>query len=238
MSCRWGIRENSVAHLFLVSLKALDSDCFCLLVFPLITPLSYFFSIFFWGFFSPFFFLGAGNVAFWSIQHTVFPIPYPLLITSSTSSKTALLSFPWWDLPFLFQHGPLPGLLTAHVLSASIIPRVPYRPLTQWQWLAVPSCLSPLLQLLILPVGPALIALSIWAMPTHLTAFIFLSAKDLASFLAELCHKMSTLLPPWWGQSSCKTNLLAFVLQVVAKKCVIKSFQCHLWEHLKNNFVT
>lgn len=50
MPCHWGIWENSLAHLFLVSLKALDSDCFCLLAFPLTTPLSYSFSIFFWFF--------------------------------------------------------------------------------------------------------------------------------------------------------------------------------------------
>lgn len=148
--------------------------------------------------------------------------------------KISFAFLPLMDLPFLLQHGLLPCLLSAHMLSPALFLMFP----TASDSVTVTDCPFT-------PVQP--LSAPYFASRTHpfcflhlsnahtLTAFTFLSAKDLASFLAEMCHKKSALLPPWWWKSSCKRYI--FVLQVVAKKCVIKSLQCHLWEHLKNNFV-
>lgn len=145
------------------------------------------FQYFLLGFFLLFFvyflpcFSSAMNVAYCSIQHTTFPIPHPVQITSSISSKTSLLSFSSWDLSLLLQHGLLPCLLAAR---ASIIPLFP-----TGLWL---KCLSDcpfmpiqLLLLLILPPGPNSHLLSPSEQCPHTYSFHYSLSQGSGKFLSR-----------------------------------------------------
>lgn len=107
-----------MAHLFLVSLKALDSDCFCLLAFPLITPLSYFFSISFWVFFPVFSRWKECSLLVYSAHCLSYSIS--ALDHFQHFIKISFAFLPLMDLPFLLQHGLLPCLLSAHMLSPAL----------------------------------------------------------------------------------------------------------------------
>lgn len=203
MSCHWGIWENSVAHLFLVSLKALGYDCFCQLAFLVITPLSHFFSVFFW---VSFCFSRCKECSL--LVYSAHCLPYSI---STLDHFQHFIKNSFAFLPFMGLAFPSPAWTVTlspdcsyaecqHYCSCSLQasdsvtmtdrPFMPVQP-SSAPYFASRTQLSS--------------AFSIWAMPTHLTAFIFLSAKYLASFLAEMCHKKSTLSPPWWWKSSCKT---------------------------------
>lgn len=133
-----------MAHLFLGSLKALDSDCFCLLAFPLMTPLSYFFRIFFWVF-SCFSRCRECSLLVYSAHY----LPYSI---SALDHFQHFIKNSFAFLPLMGLAFPSPAWTITLSTDCSYAECQGY---SSCSLLTVPSCLSTFLQLLILPLGPS-----------------------------------------------------------------------------------
>lgn len=162
-----------MAHLFLVSLKAVFIDSICLPSFPFISPLSHSFYVFFFPCYSR---SEEFNLLVYSAHRLLYSIS--TLDHFQDFIKNSFAFLPFTRLPF---HSPAwdcdlrPSLLIAYMLCASIITHVLYS-LASVQilwlsgngWLTLHSCLASFISLVCIFSRTHLSsAFSIWAMPTH-----------------------------------------------------------------------
>lgn len=184
-----GIKLSGTWHTFFSKPEGCI-DSFCLPFFPFISPLSHFLCVIFFPII-----LGARNL---TALFSTLPSLFPIHTTSLPGLYQEQLCFPSLYRTYLLQQGTVtPDLLSWWLIcfvpallltsSMSLCPN----PLTQRQWATDPSFLSNLLHLLTLSLlqDSYLICFLHLGNAHTLTAFIFLSAKDLASSLAKMCHK-------------------------------------------------